>query len=94
MARMISGTLVLLVVGGYLLGCAVHPVTLDKQLMIISEEKEIAIGERSDPLIVQQFGYYDDPAIQKYVNDIGQKLVEVCARKNIAYHFFEGWCHH
>ncbi|MDX1779671.1 MAG: M48 family metalloprotease, partial [Thermodesulfobacteriota bacterium] len=79
--------LMLVMIGCLLLGCAVHPVTLDKQLMIISEEKEIAIGERSDSLIVQQFGYYDDPAMQEYVNNIGQKLVSVCARKNIKYHF-------
>ena len=44
MVRIISGVIMLLVVAGYLLGCAVHPVTLDKQLMIVSEEKEIAIG--------------------------------------------------
>ena len=79
--------LTLVMLGCLLLGCSVHPVTLDKQLMIISEEKEIAIGERSDLLIVQQFGYYNDPAIQEYVNNIGQKLVTVCARKNIKYHF-------
>ena len=87
MVRTISGVLLLLVVAGCLLGCAVHPVTLDKQLMIVSEEKELAIGERSDPLIVQQFGYYNDPAMQEYVNEVGQKLVKVCARKNLVYHF-------
>jgi len=87
MVRTLSGVLLLLVVAGYLFGCAVHPVTLDKQLMIVSEEKELAIGERSDPLIVQQFGYYNDPAMQEYVNEVGQKLVKVCARKNLVYHF-------
>jgi len=87
MVRIISGVIMFLVVAGYLLGCAVHPVTLDKQLMIVSEEKELAIGERSDPLIVQQFGYYNDPAMQGYVNEVGQKLVKVCARKNLVYHF-------
>ena len=44
MVRIIPGALLLLVVTGCLVGCAVHPVTLDKQLMIVSEEKEIAIG--------------------------------------------------
>ena len=43
MVRIILGTLLLLVASGYFSGCAVHPVTLDKQLMIVSEEKEIAI---------------------------------------------------
>jgi len=67
--------------------CAVNPVTLEKEFMIISEEKELSIGERSDPVIVQEYGLYDDPALQEYVNEVGQKLVKVCSRKNIAYHF-------
>jgi predicted Zn-dependent protease len=67
--------------------CAVNPVTLEKEFMIISEEKELSIGERSDPVIVQQFGLYDDPVLQDYVSEVGQKLVKVCSRKNIAYHF-------
>jgi predicted Zn-dependent protease len=67
--------------------CAVNPVTLEKEFMIISEEKEISIGERSDPVIVREYGLYDDPALQEYVNEVGQKLVKVCSRKNIAYYF-------
>ena len=70
-----------------LVGCAVHPVTLKKELMIISEEKELDIGRKSDPYILQQMGYYDDPALQDYVNQIGQKLVKVCRRRDIEYHF-------
>jgi predicted Zn-dependent protease len=87
MRRIDAGFTVLFMIAGYLLGCAVHPVTLEKQFMIISEEKEISIGKRSDPVILQQFGYYDDPALQEYVNEVGQKLVAVCSRKDIAYYF-------
>jgi len=67
--------------------CAVNPVTLEKEFMIISEEKEISIGERSDPVIVQMYGLYEDAALQEYVNQVGQKLARVCSRKNIEYHF-------
>lgn len=69
------------------MGCAIHPVTWEKELMIISEEKEIDIGRKTDPYILHQMGYYEDPALQDYVNRIGQKLVEVCRRKDIEYHF-------
>jgi predicted Zn-dependent protease len=71
----------------YLTGCAIHPVTLEKELMIVSEEKEIAIGEKSDPYILQQYGYYDDPVLQDYINRVGQKLVKVCRRRDVAYRF-------
>ncbi len=55
--------------------------------MIISEEKELAIGERANPAILQQFGYYDDPALQQYINEVGQKLAKVSSRNDIPYHF-------
>jgi len=71
----------------YLAACAVNPVTLEKQLMIISENKEISIGKRSDHVILQQFGYYDDPTLQNYVKRVGQKLVRACRRRDIEYHF-------
>jgi len=71
----------------YMTGCAVHPVTLEKEFMIISEGKEIAIGRRSDPFVLQQFGYYDDPVLQEYITRVGQKLVSACRRKDIEYYF-------
>jgi len=85
--KIIAASTWILIWLGCLMGCAVHPVTLEKELMIISEEKEIDIGRKTDPYIVQQMGYYDDPELQDYVNRIGQKLVEVCRRKDIDYHF-------
>ena len=87
MGKVISSTTLILISLFYLAGCAVHPVTLEKELMIVSEEKEIAIGEKSDPYILQQYGYYDDPTLQDYINRVGQKLVKVCRRKEIVYHF-------
>ena len=85
--KRITGVILILITLFCLAGCAVHPVTLEKELMIISEEKEIAIGKRSDPFILQEFGYYDDPALQDYVSRIGQKLVRFCPRRDIEYHF-------
>ena len=87
MGKVISSTTLILISLFYLTGCAVHPVTLEKELMIISEEKEIAIGKKSDPYILRQYGYYDDPPLQDYVNQLGQKLVKVCRRRDIAYQF-------
>jgi predicted Zn-dependent protease len=68
-------------------GCMVNPVTLDKEFNVISEQREIEMGRKADPQVLQQFGYYDDPALQRYVNEVGQKIVVVCLRKNIDYSF-------
>jgi predicted Zn-dependent protease len=75
----------------FLSGCttvtAVNPVTLKNDFMVISENTEINIGRKADPGIIQEFGYYNDPVLQSYVNEISQKLVQVCARRNIPYYF-------
>jgi len=71
----------------FFVGCAVHPITLEKEFMIISEEKEISIGKKSDPYVLQQFGYYNDPTLQNYINQVGQRLVKVCPRRDIDYYF-------
>jgi len=70
-----------------LAGCTVNPVTLENEFNIISEQKEINIGRSAHPQILQQFGYYRNDDLQRYVADIGQKLVCVCRRHDIAYHF-------
>lgn len=87
MRKIITSITLVLVVLFCLAGCAINPVTLEKEFMIISEEKEISIGKRTDPMIVQQMGYYNDPALQNYINQVGQKLVRVCRRRDIAYYF-------
>ncbi|MCX8043687.1 MAG: M48 family metalloprotease [Desulfobacterota bacterium] len=68
-------------------GCMVNPVTLEQQFNVISEAKEISIGRNAHPQIVQQFGYYRNEQLQRYVNDVGQKLVSVCRRPDIRYFF-------
>ena len=68
-------------------GCMVHPVTLEREFNIVSEEKEMKIGRNAHGQIIRQFGYYHDTAFQLYVNEIGQNLVKVCRRRDISYHF-------
>ena len=38
-------------------GCAVNPVTGKKQLVLMSEQQEIALGAESDPQIIAQLGF-------------------------------------
>jgi len=68
-------------------GCMVHPVTLEQEFNVISETKEIDIGRSADPQIIKQFGSYRNPEMQRYVNEVGQKLVSVCRRNDIPYKF-------
>jgi predicted Zn-dependent protease len=44
------------------LSCAINPVTGKKELSLISESQEIALGKQTDVEVRQQHGAYADPA--------------------------------
>jgi predicted Zn-dependent protease len=69
------------------LGCQVNPVTGKKEIVLMSEEQEIQMGKEAYPEIIAQYGLYDNPALQDYINKKGQEIVAVSHRKNIKYTF-------
>lgn len=54
--------------------CALNPVTGKNDFVTISESNEIAQGAQYHESIIEQYGVYDNPLLQTYVNDIGQAL--------------------
>jgi predicted Zn-dependent protease len=67
--------------------CAKNPVTGKSDFMLMSEGQEIAMGQQSDPQIVAYMGLYEDPALQKFINEKGQQMAAVSHRKNLKYQF-------
>ena len=67
--------------------CAVNPVSGQRELMLISEDKEVQLGGQTDADVVRQFGIYDDKGLNAYVNGLGQRMAKVSHRPNLAYHF-------
>jgi predicted Zn-dependent protease len=67
--------------------CATNPVTGKRQMSLLSEAEEIAIGQQQDAEIRREMGVYDDPGLQRYVNDIGQELARVSHRPNLPWNF-------
>jgi len=67
--------------------CAKNPVTGRSDLMLMSESQEIALGQQADPEIVAYMGIYEDPALQKFINEKGQQMAAVSHRKNLKYQF-------
>ena len=68
-------------------GCAANPVTGKQDFVLMSEDAELSIGRQNNPKIIQQFGRYDDDALQAYVQKIGEKLAAVSHRPNLVYRF-------
>lgn len=63
--------------------CGVNPVTKKRELQLVSEEKEIAIGTQNySPTRQSQGGdYVLDPELTAYVQSVGDKLAAVSDRK-------------
>jgi predicted Zn-dependent protease len=72
-----------------LAGCTVNPVTGEKQLSLISESQELAMGaEQYTPTQQTQGGqFYLDPELTLYVREVGQKLAKVSDRPDLPYEF-------
>lgn len=70
-------------------GCAVNPVTGKKQLSLIPESQELALGaEHYTPTQQTQGGqFYLDPELTVYVREVGMKLARVSDRPDLPYEF-------
>ena len=67
--------------------CVRNPVTGGRQLALISESQEIAIGQESHPEILTEFGMVEDQALQAYFSQIGQKIAKISHRPDFKWQF-------
>lgn len=68
-------------------GCSVNPVTGSRDFVLMSEDAEIKLGRDSHQQIVDQYGLYDDPELQRYVQDVGERLALNSHRTDLLYRF-------
>lgn len=68
-------------------GCARNPVTGKNELMLLSKQQEVAMGQQSDPEIVAFFGLYEDERLQAFINEKGKQMAAVSHRKELPYEF-------
>ncbi len=85
--KKINYVLFILFLFQFLASCAINPVTGKKEFSLLSNNDEIKLGTEADPGIVAQYGLYDDPEINEYVNEIGQKMAKISHRSNLEFHF-------
>jgi predicted Zn-dependent protease len=67
--------------------CAKNPVTGRSDFMLMSKQQEISMGQQSDPEITAFFGLYEDPQLQKFIEEKGQQMAAVSHRKDLPYSF-------
>ncbi len=68
-------------------GCALNPATGQRELMMISESQEIAMGREYDPQIVASMGLLPDSGMQRYVAALGQRLAAQSERPGLPWTF-------
>jgi predicted Zn-dependent protease len=67
--------------------CARNPVTGQRELSLVSESQEIAMGKEASQQINASLGVTDNPALQSYVANLGKRLASASERPNLPWTF-------
>lgn len=68
-------------------GCATNPVTGKSDVVTMSAAQEVELGRRMHPQILQEYGRYQDEAVQAYVSEVGQRIATRSHRPELQYTF-------
>jgi predicted Zn-dependent protease len=72
---------------GLLAACATNPVSGKRELALISESDEIAMGRAAAEEVEQTIGLVDDPGLQSYVRRIGLDMAKASQRPDLPWTF-------
>jgi predicted Zn-dependent protease len=72
---------------GTLAGCAVNPVTGQRQLVLYTEAQEIALGRDADQDIAASMGIYEHEELQALISDMGARMAAVSERPDLPWTF-------
>jgi predicted Zn-dependent protease len=67
--------------------CATNPATGERQLSLVSERQEIELGRQGDAQVLATIGVVDDPALQSYVERVGERLAALSERPALPWSF-------
>ena len=68
--------------------CSRNPVTGKKELLFMSAEQELAIGQESHPSIAASMGLYEDKKMQDFINVKGKEMGKISHRPELNYQFY------
>ncbi len=67
--------------------CSVNPATGKRQIALISEQQEIAMGQEAAEGAIAQYGRYPDDELQSYVSELGHQLAAASERPHLPWSF-------
>ncbi len=72
-----------------LAACSTNPATGKSQFAgLMSPRQEAQVGAGEHEKIKAQYGFYENPALQAYVNSVGAKVTAQTERPDVSYQFF------
>ena len=69
------------------LSCVTNPVTGRREISLMSAAQEEALGRQAAAQVEAEIGLVDDPALNAYVREIGERLARYSPRQDVQYHF-------
>ena len=69
------------------LACATNPATGAKELILVSESQEIAMGQGYDKDVIASIGLYADTGMQRWIQQFGAQLAATSERPNLPWTF-------
>ena len=86
--RKLQTTFTSLAVMLLVIACSTNPATGKRELNLVSEGQEIAIGQQSHPEIIKEFGVYDEkPELNRLVDRVGKRIAADSQRPNLPWTF-------
>ncbi len=70
-----------------LASCSRNPVTGKREVILMSKEQEIALGQQSHPAVVSSMGLYEDKKMQAFINEKGKAMAAISHRPDLPYEF-------
>lgn len=87
-ARSFVAWLILLPTAPLLSSCAVNPVTGEREISVMSPEREAALGRDAATQVEAEIGLVRDPKLVGYVQELGARLASRSPRQDVEYQFF------
>jgi predicted Zn-dependent protease len=69
-----------------IISCAINPVTGKRQLMLMSETQEVALGAQYDPQVIATFGEYVDQDMLTFIQTRATEMGLISHRPKLEYH--------
>ncbi len=71
-----------------LTACSRNPVTGKREVILMSKEQEIALGQQSHPSVVASMGLYEDQKLNAFINEKGKAMARISHRPDLPYQFY------